>query len=365
MSMRFTGLQSSFKDMVSILHYISQIFPKRKLPNSTSRASTRVPFHYPPSSLYTHMPLLRPLLSSGPHRLAAVALYRALLSQSKALPTPNPELLNIIRNRFKQSQHVNSHRRLRLSFEAGYEAIDLLDRAAAGDVSAAVEVDELVGLAPARAKDAKPMPVGKRRKGSSKEENDFSEVIGEKRSVLDRPLPLEKLSGRRHVPVLFTANRIPVLRIKKPQPESLSRYIHKRILQRQKWLDEKARLEIEQKIAVLEDEWDDLLDDLTGKEDVQLSLLGETPDYEASWEDTVSDALWDVHGRIVGEKEQNRVMAKKMQEIVDRERELFEKEKLERRISLEQKAAGQRRLDLIDDQMPEDEGTPAEEGVLK
>lgn len=316
------------------------------------------------------MPLLRPLRSSGLHRLAAIALYRALLSQSRALPTPNPELLNLIRNRFKQSQYVNSIKRLKLSFEAGYEAIDVLDRAVAGDVSSQEYVEQLVRLAPERAREPKPMPVVKVKKGLNMEKSgqgDFGDEA-EKRSILDRPIPLEKLKGKRHVPILFNANRIPVLRIQKPQPESLSRYIHKRVLQRQKWLDEKARLQVEQKVAVLEDEWDDLMGDLLGDSEELVehtSVLGEEPDYEASWEDTVSLAVWDVHARLIGEKEKNRIVAKRMQEVVDREKALFEQERAERRANVQMDVEEVRRLDFIDDIMPEDERMPEQESVVK
>ena len=73
------------------------------------------------------------------HRISAIALYRALLHQSRAVPLPaqsQKELQNVVRNRCKQSIHLHSYQRLKLAFQEGYEALDHLD--AAVDVLGAV-----------------------------------------------------------------------------------------------------------------------------------------------------------------------------------------------------------------------------------
>lgn len=261
-----------------------------------------------------------------PHRVAAIALYRALLSQAKNLPSTTQDqrnaLQNIIRNRFKQSQHSHSYRRLKISFEAGYEAIDYLDAAVGGSEESKTYILDLLERSPAKAKEPKPRPlvVSKKRDPNFVLENNTNDEA--KISLSDRPIPLEKLSGKRHVPVLFNANHIPVLRLKKPQPVSLSRYIRQRIDQRQEWHDRRSRLSEELYTATREDEWDDLV---RGDESAFKDGL------EPSWRDAIDDAAEDVHKNLDRESMKNRVMAEKMQAVVDREQALFDKEKRERR----------------------------------
>ena len=161
------------------------------------------------------------------HRLAATALYRSLLHQCRRLaPIHGDELQNIVRNRFKQTQHVHSYRRLRLAFQAGYEAIDYLDAAVAGDEESARYLRELVGRAPGKVrKAAEPRP---RQQRVTSTTNAPGQGALE-RELASRPRPLEELSGKRKVPVLYSANKITILRFTKPQPNSLSSYIENRI----------------------------------------------------------------------------------------------------------------------------------------
>ncbi|KAK3725080.1 hypothetical protein LTR37_000591 [Vermiconidia calcicola] len=267
---------------------------------------------------------------SGAHRIAAIALYRALLTQSRAAPfadNQRNELQNLVRNRFRQSQHVHSIRRLKVSFEAGYEGLDCLDAAVAGHEESIGYLAQLLEKAPLKAKAAPPSP----KKVVKVEKNDGPTTP--KLSVFDRPLPLSQLSGKRHVPVLFSANHIPVLRLKKPQPESLSRKIRQRIERRQKWHDQRHRLEDEREIARREDEWDTLVAEQHEIEKSNVSvgetMRGGSP--EPKWTDAVDEGLEEVQGKLREERERNRAVAEKMQAVVDRERELFEKERQERK----------------------------------
>ena len=282
------------------------------------------------------MPTLVLPWNHTPHRLAVFALYRALLSQIRRLPSTSPEqrdaLQNIVRNRFIQSKHSISHRRLRVSFEAGYEAIDHLDAAVGGDEGSQKYILELLERTPAKVKEPKPAPLVSRKKKNIKAEDDDSDANIEqpKLSLFDRPIPLEKLSGKRHVPVLFSANHIPVLRIKKPQPESLSRFIRQRIKQRQAWHDDRHRLTGELRIASYEDEWDILMSEdpeMTVEEAMMASESGEEPD----WEDAIIDAAAEVQAKLDAESAKYKVMAERMQGVVDREQAMYDQEKRERR----------------------------------
>ena len=274
---------------------------------------------------------------SSAHRIAAIALYRTILTQCRGLPhTPEQrdELKHIVRNRFKQSQHVHSVRRLRISFEAGYEAIEYLDAAVGGKAEAKDYITGLLERAPAKVKQA---PQSRSAlEGSERAHEEEAGTDEPKVLLFDRPLPLEKLTGKRHVPVLFNANHIPVLRLKKPQPASLSRFIRQRVEQRQARHDRRARLHDELRLAKREDEWDDLTAELTGQQEERslkeaISGTQVEPQIECTWSEALKEALSEVHRQLNEEKEKNRIMGEKMQAVVDRETEAFEKEKSERK----------------------------------
>ena len=265
------------------------------------------------------------------HRISAIALYRALLQQSRAAPLPTKsqnELQNIIRNRFKQTIHLHSYRRLRLAFQAGYEAIDHLDAAAAGDESSAEYLTSLLDRAPAKVKSTpppNPLPKGKRKSKETKppQSDEHNTAAPKPESELfSRPHPLSQLSGRRHVPVLFSANRVPVLRFKKPQPENLSGFIKNRIEQRQRRHDRRITLGQEAEFARYEDLWDSITADQLGEK---------KNDNEPSWAQAIEDSIRQTQAYINMEGANNAAMAEKMQGTVDREREAFERERAERR----------------------------------
>lgn len=292
------------------------------------------------------MPDFRIPRRSGAHRIAAIALYRALLSQCRAITLSErqqDEAQNIIRNRFKQAQHLHSTRRLKIAFEAGYEAIDHLDSAVAGDAGSKTYLASLLERAPGRVKQPpkirRPLREVKR---SEKESQDFKKQDRPRISLFDRPLPLDKLSGKRHVPVLVTANRFPMLRLKKPQPQSLSLYIHKRILQRQKWHNTRMKLESEGPLAEYEDQWDEITSTYSVESNgISEAMAGNSGNTEPRWASTVEDALSEVQGKIIREKEKNRAMAEKMQGVIDREQKLFEEEEKQK---IEEQNAGNARL---------------------
>lgn len=271
---------------------------------------------------------------SAEHRAATLALYRALLTQCRALPcsitTPQRnELQNIVRNRFRQARHLHSIRRLRISFQAGYEAIDHLDAAVGGDEASRGYILDLLKRAPERVKGPPPLaPPLPRLVANSPPRSTASYDTEEKKgpSILDRPIPFAQLAGKRHIPVLFNANHIPVLRIKKPQPANLSGYLNARILKRQNQQNWRWHLNEEKSVAEREDEWDELL-----AEEAGVVIEGKTIGEErVAWRDAFRDAIAELDWKLEEEKRRNREMAVKMLGVVDRERALFEREKVER-----------------------------------
>lgn len=272
---------------------------------------------------------------SGAHRIAAIALFRALLIQCQRVPLPasptaNSELQNVVRNRFKQTLHVTSYRQLKATFEAGYEAVDHLDAAVAGSGTAKELIADLLAKAPLSAKRPPRTPYNPAKEKKLLRRKELAERPPGI-SMFDRPLPLEQLSGERKVPVLFTANQIPVLRFTKPQPSSLSGYITNRIQQRQKRHDLKHALEESLLVAQEEDKWDSILKQYTGVDGRHSKDWAGCDVKEGLWRSAIVEALAVVMGKLEREKELNRVMATKMQEVVDRERALAEKEAEERK----------------------------------
>jgi hypothetical protein len=279
------------------------------------------------------------------HRISAIALYRALLHQSRAAPLPaqsQKELQNVVRNRCKQSIHLHSYQRLKLAFQAGYEALDHLDAAVAGDEKSTSYIAELLAKAPAKVKAEPPAPILSKRKSKENKSNESTATddspSAEKPSAIElfsRPHPLPQLSGKRHIPVLFSANSIPILRIKKPQPESLSGFIKHRITQRQRRHDRRHWLMEQIQFAQYEDLWDDILEREVG---VGSAEAWEEPTWAEEFENAKSEVDWLI--RLEGRK--NVAMAAKMQGIVDRETEAFERERMERKEAKWVERAGRR-----------------------
>lgn len=206
----------------------------------------------------------------------------------------------------------------------------------AGDEGCRDYIVDLLARVPEKVKSAPPVILSKKLENEVKKRQRLAaeEATGgteehadghKKLSLFDRPLPLEKLTGRRHVPVLFSAQKIPVLRLQKPQPENLSGYLAHRVRQRQKRHDTRHRLEDELEIARSEDRWDGILSKLAGSDSVAATKGG-----EPAWSAAVSLARKDVERSLEEEKQKNAEMAERMQGVVDRERELYEREKVEK-----------------------------------
>jgi hypothetical protein len=225
---------------------------------------------------------------------------------------------------------LHSYQRLKLAFQAGYEALDHLDAAVAGDEKSTSYIADLLVKAPAKVK-ADP-PVSLLGKSKSKENNGkestatasiSSAVKPSTTELFSRPHPVSQLSGKRHIPVLFSANNIPILRIKKPQPENLSGFIKNRITQRQRRHDRRHWLMEQIEFAKYEDLWDEIVESEVG-------AGGEVWE-EPTWAEEFEIAKGEVDYYIRQEGRKNAAMAAKMQGIVDRETEMFEREKAERK----------------------------------
>jgi len=141
-----------------------------------------------------------------------------------------------------------------------------------------------------------------------------------------RPRPAFSLPSRRRIPVLVSANKVPILRFTKPQPAALSHYLKSRIVDRQKRLDRKVALEAHLEIAKGEDEWDRILL-AQGVQDEGGSETGRSP----LWSREVYECYRYTLDAIDAEGLKNKDMAEKMVAIIDKEKELAEIERKERK----------------------------------
>ncbi|KAH0562162.1 hypothetical protein GP486_003136 [Trichoglossum hirsutum] len=152
--------------------------------------------------------------------------------------------------------------------------------------------------------------------------------------VLSRPY--RNISGRRHVPILVTCSAgISFLRFKKPQSPYLSRVIRTKIKWRQKMTDLKERLQDEVNHAIGEDRWDEILR--------RQHHVGQHQRREPTWTACYEKSLEDHTNAMRRFTWRNNRIASRMREIVDRERELAEVERKERKRA---KAEDRKRRDV-------------------
>lgn len=133
-------------------------------------------------------------------------------------------------------------------------------------------------------------------------------------SILSRPRPY--VSGRRRVPKFVVSQGVPFLRIKKPQPPSLSRALRSKAANRWKRIVRHERLSEELTAAEAEDKWDHLVGDA---------------DDSTTYATTIQQNLRDTSKWIRIADEKNAELARKMWAVVLKERELAVKEKQERK----------------------------------
>ncbi|KAF2748138.1 hypothetical protein M011DRAFT_422345 [Sporormia fimetaria CBS 119925] len=257
---------------------------------------------------------------STQHRVAAIALYRALLSRCTFAPLQDEHrssLRNAIRQKFRRNRKIASSHQLGLAFRAGYEVLDHLDAASAGDSFSTdfitTELSELgSGLKrpPIRKPPPPPPPPGKHELA----------CLPPEQAVL-RVRPYEKVNGPRHVPILSTANRIPFLRLRKPQPASLSRVLRQKLDRRIEIFERRILLgNYWLPLTVQEDRWDQILREELGIPE------GTEGTREGKWSDAVRKAYADNTKQYETEVTRDKAIADKMLEIVDKETELALKE---------------------------------------
>ncbi|KAL1306987.1 hypothetical protein AAFC00_005619 [Neodothiora populina] len=295
------------------------------------------------------MPKYIPPRKSGPHRIAAIALYRALLVRCDTAQVASEHrstLRNVIRNKFRSNANLQSTVLLRNAFTAGHEALDHLHFSATGRQESTSYLADLISRLPAHM--AKPPPRAQPAPTEKPASRPPLATGWENSALAARPRPLSQLKGgKRNIPVLVSANRIPILRTQKPVSHALSVYIHARVVQRQRRHDRRWELMEAARVAQGEDLWDREIErklqeardaeedgDQAGEEEEQSSTskLVSGGAREPSWESEIQRALKEVGKSLLREAEKNKSWAAKMVELIDREKETAEKERKERKM---------------------------------
>lgn len=176
------------------------------------------------------------------------------------------------------------------------------------------------------------------------------------KKVLDRPF--QETSGRRHVPKLINANKVPILQFKKPQSPFLSRMIRDIIETRQKRVDLQIRLKDQVQWARGEDVWDFLLRKSFGLEPDQ-------PEEPWSYQPRRSHDQVQARHMAAASKQVN--IAAKMHAIVEKEKALAVEEKLEkhRMKRAERLARSRGGQSHSEETIAKNEPTPREGGVAE
>ncbi|KAI9775640.1 MAG: hypothetical protein M1839_000965 [Geoglossum umbratile] len=257
------------------------------------------------------------------HRVACLALFRAILAQCNRVPlTPDQkESLRIFtRKQFRKNLKLDSHRCASAALEIGYEAESILRASADGNLAETSRILKLLEELPPRRRP----PIGAAaaaKPGGAALHKPGSPYPGAT-PVLSRPY--RKISGRRHIPKLvILPTGIPFLRFKKPQSPFLSRVLRTKINWRQKLVDRRNRLAEEEVLASGEDLWDRLLR--------EQHCVGRGRDANPAWAEWYAKCIGLTAMAEKNSWSRDRELAGRMQKIVDRERELAEKEKRERK----------------------------------
>ncbi len=136
--------------------------------------------------------------------------------------------------------------------------------------------------------------------------------------------PHLQISGRRHVPKLINAHRLPMLRFKKPQSPFVSRVIRDKIAKKIALFQQVEALKDWREIADLEDSWDRLLSRMHGVPDFETN---EEMSWASGYDSSISARL----KMLTKFEDANKALADKMLDIVNKEKELAEKERLQRK----------------------------------
>lgn len=141
--------------------------------------------------------------------------------------------------------------------------------------------------------------------------------------ILSRPK--QSVAGQRQVPKLVNARGVPFLRIKKPQPQNLSRIIRYKLRFKDKLIERRDRLLVETLFAKDEEDWDRLLTGQTLTEKV-IHAQNHLAWVEGTWLESPLECYKKAYYDNIEYEKKQQALAEKMWEVVLAERKLASEE---------------------------------------
>ncbi|KAH8599001.1 hypothetical protein B0O99DRAFT_486030, partial [Bisporella sp. PMI_857] len=266
---------------------------------------------------------------SGPHRIACIALYRALLLQCQNVPLPNDiprsgsvnPLVWQVRKGFRRHVSQTSPARIREALTVGYNAHKLFTAAAKGSQAATTQIHSLLRLQEANREISRAQPRPVRR-----ERPRVWPVEGGMKIEDIRPRPQHELggTGRRKVPILASVSKkIAFLRFGGKQSPFLSRILRDWVNREQAWRGTLERATEMNELGAAESEWEGIVSQVAGE-----------PGFKSDkndWTQTGRQVAAEVHRKLKASNEKAKQKVATMVKIVEEEKALYEEERIERR----------------------------------
>ncbi|KAF4959979.1 hypothetical protein FGADI_1253 [Fusarium gaditjirri] len=279
---------------------------------------------------------------SSQHRVAALALYRALLKTASNVPLPHHlhpggrrhPLTIVVRERFAKNKPLTSFRLLYDSMAAGYKFLTLLTKGRNTKSSEHSEIlrflrkrNSTANLSRLKSPSYKKPPRSKQRLNPPI----FTKVSAPDEPVkyepTIRPLPKTAFVGERKVPVTGnTAECLSFVRIKKPQPRVFSRAVGRKtaIFRRSvETLLGVSKNDIP--TARIDDRWDAMMDKLLCEEGVTDEVVRDGPLASYHFTATLTKAWWDE--KLMKNTDDRTARAKAVSSLIEQELALAKEEK--------------------------------------
>ncbi|KAL3595036.1 hypothetical protein FPOAC2_09357 [Fusarium poae] len=245
------------------------------------------------------------------HRIAVLALYRSLLRTTSSIPLPanlyhkgrRHPVTKILRMRFAKNKPLTSLRLIYDSMTAGYKFLTLLTK---GQIEKSPEHSEILRHLQKRNQTAnfsrsihphkKGLPPSKQWRNPPLLTKISAPGEHPRYEPTVRPLPKTAFVGERKVPVFgHTAEMMSFLRIKKPQPENLSRSLGAKTTRFRQTVQDTKKVDRELvPAAALEDLWDDIMHRLLHEKGDTVGVRREGPLESFRFSTILTKAWWEM-----------------------------------------------------------------------
>lgn len=216
------------------------------------------------------------------------------------------------------------------------QALDIMHAAAHGDIASISRINQLV-------RDIESRPKQKRNEAripttpGLREKKRLENIAFQKQTMYRHPdaepilsRPRCSVAGQRQIPKLVNARGIPFLRIKKPQPQNLSRIIRYKLRFKDKLIERRDRLLVEALFAKDEEDWERLI---TGQPLTEQVIYAQhhLPWVEGTWLESPLECYKKAYYDNIEFEKKQQALAEKLWEVVLAERKLAAEEEARRK----------------------------------